>query len=305
MMSRLLVTGASGFVGRALVESLGARGGYELHATTWGAPRVPLPRQLTWHECNLLETHSVQYLFERLKPTMLIHLAWCADHATYWKDHSNFDWLYANLNIARSFVLNGGKRALFAGSSAEYDWSSNLPLKETTTPLKPQLLYGSCKAAAFVALQSFFSQEGVSWAWVRLFNPFGPHEDRRRLIPRVCTKLIAGEKISFDNALSSRDFLHIDDVGAALTAIALTEVQGPVNVASGAPARIRDVVAALARIMQKEHLVHFSSSGSLPDTVVADVARLREEVHWTPLRTFEERLQQTCDWWRCQSKGQQ
>ena len=296
-MSRLLVTGANGFIGRALCNSLLAQSGYELHAVTRSATRGQLFGQAYWHECNLLDQKSVDNLFAELKPEGLIQLAWCADHSTYWKDPGNFDWLSANLNIARCFVRNGGSRAVFTGSSAEYDWAVQSPLKECETPLKPQMLYGACKLAAYWALQGFFEQEGVSWAWARLFNPFGPHEDRRRLIPKVCLKLLAGEKQVFDPALSKRDFLHVDDVGSALVALALSDVQGPVNVASGSPTSVRHLVTTLARLMQKENTVSFSGTGGLADSVIADVSRLRTEVGWSPQRSFDERLQATCDWW--------
>ena len=299
-MPRLLITGASGFIGRALVDALVARPEYELHAVTWGTPKVPLSEQVTWHECSLLVHKSVDDLFAKLKPDSLIQLAWCADHATYWKDPANFDWLYANLNIARAFIRQGGRRAVFAGTSAEYDWSGQLPLNEFETPLKPQMLYGSCKLAAYWAIKGFFEQEGVSWAWARFFNPFGPYEDRRRLIPKVCLRLLAGEKQDFDAALSQRDFLHVDDVGSAIAALALSEVRGPVNVGSGIPLRIRNVVSAIAKHLGKEDLVSFSAKNSDEGAVVADVARLRDEAGWSPSLTFEQRLAQTCDWWQSQ-----
>jgi nucleoside-diphosphate-sugar epimerase len=303
-MPRILITGASGFVGRALVDCLVAHSGYDLHAVTRGSPKVPLSKQVTWHEGSLLDQQSVGALFAKVKPDVLIQLAWCADHATYWKDPTNFDWLCANLAIARCFVRQGGRRAVFAGTSAEYDWSGQSPLHENETPLKPQQLYGSCKLAAFWAIKSFFEQQGVPWAWARLFNPFGPYEDRRRLIPKVCLRLLAGQKVEFDAALSERDFLHVEDVGCALAALALSEVQGPVNVGSGAATSIRDVVSALARLMQEDTLVSFSDTQGVADAVVADVTRLRAEVGWSPPRSFEERLQETCDWWRLHSSNQ-
>jgi nucleoside-diphosphate-sugar epimerase len=301
-MPRLLITGASGFIGRALVEALLTGSGNELHAVTLGVPNVPLSKEVTWHECNLLDQKSVDSLLAQYMPEVLIHLAWCADHATYWKDPMNFDWLCATLNIAHAFVRQGGRRAVFAGTSAEYDWSVQSPLKEFETPLNPQMLYGSCKLAAYWAIKGFFEQEGISWAWARFFNPFGPYEDRRRLIPKVCLKLLADDKLEFDAALSQRDFLHVDDVGSALAALALSEVQGPVNVASGAPISVRHVVVTLGRLMGKDNSVSFSSAEGVADAVVADVTRLRDKVGWMPSQTFEERLLETCDWWRSHYK---
>lgn len=296
-MPRILITGASGFIGRALIDCLVGHSDSELHAVTRNRTKDALSQHLTWHECCLLDKTSVVKLFSELRPEVLIHLAWCADHGTYWKDPANFDWLGSNLFIARCFVRYGGRRAIFAGTSAEYDWSAFAALNETYTPLRPQQLYGSCKLSAFWAIKSFFEQEGISWAWARFFNPFGPYEDRRRLIPKVCLNLLAGQTLDFDAALSQRDFLHVEDVGSALAALAQSEVQGPVNVASGEATSIRDLVLALARLMQKVHMVNFSGIQEAADAVVADVSRLRAEVGWSPQRSFDDRLQETCDWW--------
>lgn len=304
-MPRILITGASGFIGRALIDCRVWHSGSELHAVTRDTSKEPLSEHATWHECSLLEKQPVDALFAKLRPEVLIHLAWCADHGTYWKDPANFDWLCSNLFIARCFVKHGGRRAIIAGTSAEYDWLALGPLNEAYTPLRPKQLYGSCKLAAFWAIKSFFEQEEISWAWARFFNPFGPYEDRRRLIPKVCLNLLAGQTLDFDAALSERDFLHVDDVASALVALAQSKVQGPVNVASGEATSIRDLVLALARLMQKDHMVNFSGIQEDADAVVADVSRLRAEVGWSPLRSFEDRLQETCDWWRLQHSSNQ
>lgn len=76
--------------------------------------------------------------------------------------------------------------------------------------------------------------------------------------------------------------------------------QGPINVASGIPITIRDVVSLIANTMHKEALVSFdpvSTDADIKDIVVANIIRLKNECDWYPLKTFEQRIHETCVWW--------
>jgi nucleoside-diphosphate-sugar epimerase len=207
----------------------------------------------------------------------------------------------ANLRIARAFAQNGGERCLFAGTSAEYDWSLPHPCHESETALNPQMLYGACKLASYHALSSFFEQEKISWTWARFFCPFGPLEDQRRLIPKTCLRLLSGEDLQLDSASSLRDFLHVDDIASALYATLTSSVQGPVNIASGEALPVREIVTQIAFNLGRINKVHFADAkpvGHSPiDAITADVTRLRDLVGWTTSVPFKTRLRQTCEWW--------
>jgi nucleoside-diphosphate-sugar epimerase len=299
----VLITGASGFIGTSVLKALVSES-FDLHAV-YNSSMPKTEAKIKWHKVNLLDAGQVDFLFEKIKPEYLIQLAWCTGQGSYWTDEANLEWLSANLAIARSFVKYGGKRCLFAGTSAEYDWSFGNFLDEVKTPLKPLKLYGGAKLALFWALTRYFEQTKVDFVWARFFNPFGEGEDHRRLIPKTCLRLLNDEQINFDAALSERDFLHIDDVGDAVVNVLKGAAVGALNIGSGTPISVRNIVTMIARNYGRLKQISFSPTGSISqerDMVVANTDRLKKELGWQPVKMLEERINETCQWWNDQYK---
>ena len=161
-MKKVLVTGATGFVGRMALAPLVARG-YEVHAVLHG-PRVDAPG-VTWHEADLLASPE---LVRAIAPSHLLHLAWYAVPGKYWTSRENLRWVRASLALYDAFVAAGGTRVVMAGSSAEYDWSSG-HCREGDTPIAPATYYGQAKAALWNVIREDAKVAGVSCAWARFF----------------------------------------------------------------------------------------------------------------------------------------
>lgn len=304
-MIKVLVTGASGFIGSSVLKVLRTKS-FEIHAVG-NATIGKSTETVMWHKVNLLDEPEVSSLFARIRPDYLIQLAWCTGQGSYWTDPSNLEWITANLNIAKHFVAQGGKRCLFAGTSAEYDWSSNEPLNENATRLTPHLLYGGCKLGLYWALRRYFTQEKISFVWTRFFNPFGEGEDSKRLVPKTCLSLLSGKQLQFDAALSLRDFLHVEDVAEASVHLLLSEADGAVNVGSGVAITVKEVVSTIARyynLLDNVTFAPFIGSPVPDDAIVADTTRLNIEYGWVPVKTFTERMSHTCEWWKLQYKKQ-
>jgi len=303
-MSTVLVTGAAGFIGASVIESLKHKG-FTIHAVWYNRPPNIDSSLVKWHKANLLNLNDIQHLLARVRPTYLIHLAWCTSQDKYWTDPSNLQWLTSGIELARCFVNNGGRRCIFAGTSAEYDWTTGQVLKEGVSILNPQKLYGGSKLGLYWILKRYFEQEDVGFAWTRFFNPFGERENVKRLIPKTCLRLLNGENLFFDAARSLRDFLHIKDIGSAIVSVLQSKINGPVNIASGIAVSVRDVITTIAEIYQTEEQVHFSEDVpdlGAPDAVVADIELLTLDCNWSPDASFRERLEQTCAWWKTQNK---
>lgn len=298
-MSTVIVTGASGFLGRHVVERLVARG-HEVHAFGRGV----LPRDsrgVRGHRVDLLDPAEALAAVDAVRAEGLIHLAWETVHGGYWSSPSNLDWTAASLRLVRGFRERGGRRLVVAGSSAEYDWTEPSPLEEERSPLRPLGLYGRCKNALREVLDAWAPQAGMPWAWGRIFNLYGPFEKPERLVPRVIRTLDEGRTLPFDDGGLVRDFLHVEDAADAFAALYESEVQGPVNIASGNAVTVRDVLDAIAAALERPGGIEFGALQRPPDAparVVASVRRLREKVGWSPRRSLREGLGETCDWWR-------
>lgn len=294
---RVLVTGATGFVGRQVLAPLLARG-CEVHVTTRHAQAV-WPAGVVRHVTDLLDCSGHPALLDRVRPDHLLHLAWYAEHGKFWNAVDNAHWLQATLSLTDRFCRSGGERFVGVGTCAEYDWRYGVCV-EGVTPELPQSFYGRAKLAAGQAAAAMAAHAGVGFAWGRLFFPYGPGESPQRFIPHVVTRLLAGDAAACTHGRQFRDYLHVDDAAAAIVHLLDAPLGGPVNIGSGVPVSIGDVARRIGRMLGRENLVQL---GALPDAanaapmLVADPTRLRE-VGWAPRKSLDEGLSDTIDWWR-------
>jgi nucleoside-diphosphate-sugar epimerase len=292
-MSRVLLTGATGFIGRNALAAL-AQAGHEVHAVA----RRPGPDAdgVSWHEADLLESVEV---VEEIEPEILVHLAWYAEHGKFWSSVENLRWVEASLALLRAFARAGGRRAVVAGTCAEYGWSRELYAEDA--PLQPATLYGAAKHGLHVVSRAFAEQAGISLAWGRVFFLYGPFESPGRFVPSIIRPLLLGEPAPMTDGTQRRDLMHAADVGAAFAALADSQVTGAVNVASGRAVVLRDVAREIARELDAEELLQVGARpmpAGDPPVLLADVSRLREDVGWTPAIDLADGLSEVIGWWR-------
>jgi nucleoside-diphosphate-sugar epimerase len=272
-MSRILVTGATGLIGRRVLAPLVAAG-HEVHAVARRAGGAP---DVIWHEADLLASQNV---VREVDPEVLVHLAWYAEHGKFWTAPVNVEWVEASLALLRAFR---GRRVVAAGTCAEYDWNAGEePMNELSSPLRPATLYGAAKHG----LHTVASQmDDFELAWGRVFFLYGPDEAPGRLFAAVARAVLAGEPARTTEGTQIRDFMHADDVAAAFAALASSDLTGPVNIASGEPAALRDVVQMIGEAAGRPELIELGALPQRPgepERLVADVARLRDEVGFAP-----------------------
>ncbi len=290
---KVLITGASGFIGAHVVELARARG---LEIIT------PSRSELD------LFGNDVRERVMELGATHLLHLAWYAEPGKFWDAEENFRWVAATLALVEGFANGGGQRLVGAGTCAEYDWHFGI-CNEHATPCEPATTYGVAKDAtrrlvdAFT--KAFAKKRSISAAWGRIFSPYGPREHPDRLVPLVIGALLKGEKASVTEGTQARDYLHVRDVADAFLTLLMSDATGPVNIASGEAVTVRDVVRCIAEQLQAEDRVEYGTVAmreNEPQLLVADATRLRNELQWTQQFDLISGIKDTIEWWKKELK---
>lgn len=299
-MNRLvLVTGATGFIGRRTLEQLVERG-FEVHAAGRGRhPPAGTSPAVRWHSLNLLEPTARRHVVAALRPSHLLHLAWYAEPGAFWTARENARWVAATVSLVDDFALAGGTRAVLAGTCAEYDWTAPQPLREDS-PIAPATYYGVCKDATRRVVEGIAERAELQLAWGRIFFLYGPQEDERRLVASVARALVAGERAATSAGTQRRDFMHVDDVAGAFVALLDSRVAGTVNIASGEAASVRSIAERLAQAAGRPDLLDLGGRprrAGEPIEIAADVTRLRDEVGFVAAHTLDEGLAATLRWW--------
>jgi nucleoside-diphosphate-sugar epimerase len=298
-MKKVLLTGASGFIGHHCLEPLLERG-YEVHAVS--SRTLKTDKRITWHQVDLLEAGSAQSLLADVRPTHLLHLAWFVVPGKLITAPENFAWVRASMDLVQEFAAAGGKRLTICGSCYEYDWNYGY-CSESLTPAAPNTVYGVCKQSLNQLVHSLSSLASLSAAWGRVFFLYGPHEHPQRLVSSVILSLLKGEPAKCSHGRQIRDYMHVQDVANGLVALLDSEVTGSVNVSSAQATTLRDIVLTIGRHLERPDLIQL---GAIParandaPLVVGENSRLLNEVGWTQQYDLEAGVRQTIDWWKQQ-----
>lgn len=260
MSGTILVTGATGFVGRQVLRALASQGlptrvvirdGTQARLEAiHGIDRVMTTTDLF--------AESAQWWAEVCDGVeIIIHAAWYAEPGKYLHSPKNMDCVLGTLQMARGAVMAGVRRVVGLGTCLEYDVRQGMLTVDT--PLNPSTPYAGAKAAAYMALASWLPMQRTEFAWCRLFYLYGEGEDERRLVPYLRAKLAVGEPAELTSGNQIRDFLDVREAGHMIARVALGEQQGAVNICSGIPITVRDLAHTIAQEHGRCDLLRFAA----------------------------------------------
>jgi nucleoside-diphosphate-sugar epimerase len=290
-VKRVLLTGASGFIGRSCTEPL-RRAGFDVHAVSRGTRRLS-PGVTAW-AADLMDPAQVRRVLDAVRPTHLLHAAWDVTPPTFWTSPDNLRWLAAGVALLDAFRTLGGERAVGVGTCAEYAWTVRR-YHETDGPSAAATPYGRCKRAlgdAFAAAGGL----GLSTAWARIFFPYGPGDAPQRLVPTLMANLSAGRRFATTSGIQLRDFIYIDDIGAVLAALLAAPTSGAINIANGEAVPLRHVIETVSCLMGRPDLLDIGALAIRPGDppeLVADLTRLTDEIGFLPRIGLNEGLART------------
>lgn len=303
---KVLVTGASGFIGSAACRALLARGD-EVHAVSRRPPAGaadPLAApQAIWHACDLSQRSAVAELLGRTSPEAVLHLAGevIGSRAAGASASAFATTLGSTVHLlgllAEEPLRQTVKRVVLAGSLEEPTPSLGKP---DPVPCSP---YAAAKAAARQWARLAHRSWGVPVVWARLFMVYGPGQrDRSKLIPAACLALLRGEPFAMSSGRRPVDWIYLDDVVAGLLGcLDRPGLEGlEVDLGSGDLVTVRGVVERLHALVPDAPVPRFGALPDRPDEVIraADLTLAQRHLAWQPGVDLDSGLARTLDWFR-------
>ena len=272
MKRKILLTGASGFVGRQIARGLVESGHRPLLALRPGSfERTRLDAGVAdTIETRDIFAESVDWWTAALDGVdTIIHAAWYVEPGKYLDSPENTRCVEGSLRLAEAAALSGVAHFIGIGTCFEY----RLPNDRITVDAEvgPVTLYAAAKLSLFHMLEKRFVGTSTALTWARLFYLFGEGEHPARLFPMLHRKLAAGERVELTSGDKLRDFLDVAEAGAMIAALAETGQRGIANVCSGKAVTIREIAEGIADRYRRRDLLTFGTATVHPRDPMAVV----------------------------------
>lgn len=299
--SKILITGASGLVGTALVDELKNQGYSNLVQGT---------RQL----CDLTDFEATKAFFLASRPKVVFHVA----ASVYGilgnmnnRGQAFLNNVLINTHVIEASRLAGVKKIIAMGTIAAFPESHQLPVREEHIwdgpPHASESSYGHAKRAMLAQLLAYQENHELDFAYVISTNLYGPNDKFDHQFGHVVPSLIrkfyeaksAGANVTiWGDGTAARDFLYSKDMARALVLI-MNRYSGPINVASGKKVMIQELVATLSTLLDMHGRVQWDTG--MPNGrkyCEIDLTRI-QSIGFAPLYSLENGLKETLDWF-CQ-----
>jgi len=292
---KLLITGASGFIGKSLIRKLSTYPNYKVFTITRNPFVLENEKNFVF---DITDTEKLRETIKEINPDTIIHLA--AAGVKY--GEGNLEEIFkvnsfSIVNIAEICKENSIKpKFVVAGSGFEYKLE-NRPLKETDC-LNPLSIYGISKATQSMLLKRY--AEGFTIFLLRFFSVYGVGEAKHRIFPYIISQVLEGKKVELTGCQQVRDYLYIDDVVDSIVEfIKKDEDKGfyDFNVASGKGYILKDIVEIIAEKLKKLGYNPDIEFGALPYRkdepmyYVADISKITKYLEWEPKVSIDEGIE--------------
>ncbi|MSU58890.1 MAG: NAD(P)-dependent oxidoreductase [Pedosphaera sp.] len=289
---RILVTGATGFIGSAFAR-LSLSHGHEIAGmmlpTETPPAHVPVSEKMNWLKGTLAELPWRE--IEKFSPEVCVHFAWIATPGVYLESPENEDYLRWSLDMVRRLRGIGTNHIVGVGTCIEYK-ITDAPLNEDRTPVDPTTLYSRCKNSLRETLAAEALRDGYSFCWGRIFYPYGVGEHPARLCSALIQKLGRGEKLVLKTPTSTKDYIYVEDLAAAILLTVEKKFTGTINWGTGVGISVRQIADQIAAMLGRPELVEDAQPPQVDPLgfVVADATKLHG-LGWQAEHTLKRGLE--------------
>jgi UDP-glucose 4-epimerase len=306
--ARVLVTGATGFIGSHLVRRL-VHDGCEVHALTssvssvYGVRLVDLRERITLHEGSLGDACAMDALARAVRPTHVFHLGAYTHVGKSWQRvdecvHTN---VHGTVTLLQALAEVGYERLVYMGTSEIYG-AASVPFREDQ-PVRPLSPYAATKYAGECLCRVFHEGRGWPIVMLRPFNAFGPWQTPDRVVPEVVIEALRGHDLRLTRGYQTREFNYVEDlVDGLVRAGAAPGIDGELlNLGCGEDVSIRDLVSLVLELLGHPVRALWGALEERPTEIPvmrSDSSRARELLGWKPQHTLADGLDKTIAWYR-------
>lgn len=293
---KILITGASGFIGTHLTKRF-TNNGIKVHAIS-RKKRNDDKGMIKWWQNDLLDFVSTRELLKTIKPDIIFHLSALAvgDRSLSLVIPTYESNLTTTINLLTAATEVECQRIILSGSLEEPDIDT-----EEIIPSSP---YAASKWACSAYGRMFYKLYNTPVVILRIFMVYGPNQPKKKLIPYVIESLLNGMHPKISSGTRKLDWIYIDDVidGILFSSLAQNIEGRTIDIGTGVLTTIRAVVKKLVKFINPEVKPLF---GSIPDRPMeqiraADVSKTKEIIGWEPKIKLDEGLKLTIQWYKTQ-----
>lgn len=304
LVKRIILTGATGFVGSNLARRL-LRDGHKLHLLVrpgYNSWRIEEIRDDVYlHEVELGDEEALADVVGKILPDWVFHLAAYGAYSSQTDLRQMVQTnVMATINLVEACLKTGFEAFVNTGSSSEYGFKDHAPSEMEW--LEPNSHYALTKASATFFCRYTAQSRDVHLPTLRLYSVYGPYEEPTRLVPTLIRLGLENKLPPLVNPNIGRDFIYIDDVIEAYLLAAAQPRQEPgaiYNVGTGIQTSIREVVAVAQKVLG---ITVEPEWNSMPDRQwdtnawIADNRKIHNELNWQPCYTFEQGFRLMMNW---------
>ncbi len=304
-MKRIVITGATGTIGMALVRKCieqGIEAVLLVNPDSRRLSRIPSDPNIRLIKCGLADLVTADSTSLGIDSAdAMIHLAWGGTFGDARNDKALQDRNYEYcLDAVRLAHRLGCSVFLGAGSQAEYGRVEGI--LKADTPCDPENEYGRAKLRASSATRELCRKLGMRHVWPRILSIYGPYDGENTMVISLISKLLAGEKPALTAGEQIWDYLYADDVALAYMLLAQKGMDGSIYpIGSGVGRPLREYVEIIRDQIDPALPLGF---GEVPYSdkqvmhLCADISKLQSDVGFKPRISFEEGIRRTIEWVR-------
>jgi UDP-glucose 4-epimerase len=285
---RILLTGASGVVGKAVLARL-KKEGHEVKVLARSQKGVDVIF------CDLaLISEETKRKLKAFAPDLVIHAAWAGTENTERNDPRFMEInTNAGMQLMEAALAAGCKRWIGFGSQAEYAAGIDHPISENDATT-PETNYGKAKVELCAQQQQFARTNGIEFTWLRLFTCYGEGMKESYIIPTLIRQMAAGEMPMLSTPHSVWDHLHADDAADAILRVISDNAGGIYNLGYGEGISIREVAMIIAKELGFAKFAELEANMKANDAPaimrVANMEKFSTTFSWKPAITPQQGL---------------